>query len=455
MNTYNNPYDDLRPVTDADGFYGREAEIEVIARSLAQARYCSVAGDRRIGKTSLLFSLMNSETLQNPRTMFVYMDLELRPSSDARLFKYLYKRMHDSVTRKFPETTFTFPSVDAVRAMEYADEVIVYGISELLDELFDRRALDAVYLLIDEGEFLATVDAGNQLRHLLNEFTGRLGCILTSVALLVDMTEEGNLSPLYNVFDSIILGQISRDAAIRLIESKKSPPPVPFDDSEVEAILSLAGHHPALLKVVCSTILKGKVKANIDHYKTSNGSFVDELLLSEIDNAAEPICKSIVEGYRTSVIDIQGVLASGSGLYTEEIDTLLARGVLTETEAGVKVASELLRDYVLRNLSEGYSGEHSEGIPLASGRSEPLSLLVSPSGLSTQEDTLYRLLVSEPGRVFGKEEIALALSEADEVKVSYVPVLVQRLRDRLHAIGLDEVEILNVRSQGYRIVRVR
>ncbi|MCA9397372.1 ATP-binding protein, partial [candidate division WWE3 bacterium] len=218
---FNNPYDNRLPVTDMHCFYGRVRQIRIIEQAIRTSRYCSVVGDRRIGKTSLLNCLQAKLSLEN-NVLPVFIDLEIGPSSERSFFTFLYKHLHAALLERLPAIAPQVPSVQEIRAFKYADEIIEYGIIKALENAFEE--LDSVHFLIDEGDYLAKANVGNGLRYILTSFVGMLGCVITSVQYLHEVSDIGPLSPLYNVFDVIELGLLEKDEAIALIKSKESPP---------------------------------------------------------------------------------------------------------------------------------------------------------------------------------------------------------------------------------------
>ena len=75
----NNPFTYGNPITEPKRFFGRDREIEQVFSRLRNAEFESsaLAGERRVGKTSLLNYIRNPEVRRyygvNPdKTLFVY-----------------------------------------------------------------------------------------------------------------------------------------------------------------------------------------------------------------------------------------------------------------------------------------------------------------------------------------------------------------------------------------------
>src|SRR4051812_8032270 len=103
MEIIRNPYDNRKPVTNPSAFYGRSNDIAKIARRM-DSEICSIYGEPRIGKTSLLYFLAHldgarkrAETRQyfsNLRdTLFVLIELQKLPTRNAfSLWRYIFDR---------------------------------------------------------------------------------------------------------------------------------------------------------------------------------------------------------------------------------------------------------------------------------------------------------------------------------------------------------------------------
>jgi len=50
-----NPFSNRNMITDPDGFFGRKTELATIFNRLQNLQSCDVYGERKIGKSSLLY----------------------------------------------------------------------------------------------------------------------------------------------------------------------------------------------------------------------------------------------------------------------------------------------------------------------------------------------------------------------------------------------------------------
>src|SRR5579872_5073920 len=81
QSTVRNPYISRGPVRSADMFYGRSADLWEIAAFIGGNQSIAIVGQRKIGKTSLLFHLMRPEIRAalnlGAETVLVYVDCEM------------------------------------------------------------------------------------------------------------------------------------------------------------------------------------------------------------------------------------------------------------------------------------------------------------------------------------------------------------------------------------------
>src|SRR6266516_1904179 len=102
-NMTTNPFTYGNPISRPIRFFGRERESKLIFSRLRNVEFesSSLVGERRIGKTSLLNYIADSEVRRahglNPNeAIFVYADLALLDATTTppRLWQYLFRQIH-------------------------------------------------------------------------------------------------------------------------------------------------------------------------------------------------------------------------------------------------------------------------------------------------------------------------------------------------------------------------
>jgi hypothetical protein len=121
-----NPYRTGGPVRQHEIFVGREREIEQIIQALELPQSVSLYGERRIGKTSLLYRLREQAKTELDDRPLVYMTMETIPDEDA-----FYRR----VARELGVDNYTGPLdlEDALRSREHPPILLLDEFEKTLD----------------------------------------------------------------------------------------------------------------------------------------------------------------------------------------------------------------------------------------------------------------------------------------------------------------------------------
>jgi hypothetical protein len=199
-----NPFCNRGVITDPDDFFGRENQIAEIITRLATMQSTSVVGERRIGKSSLLYHLCQTgvRRLNDESYRFCYVDLQ-----DAHYHTAL--GFFQAVLHKIEA------SADAVKADNSLNRNLV-AFSDQIDAL--ERAGRRLVFCLDEfentfkhrGEF--SEDFFDHMRAQLN--TRKMAFVTAIQRGLQSLSLEGKLtSPFYNLFTVVELKEFTDDEA--------------------------------------------------------------------------------------------------------------------------------------------------------------------------------------------------------------------------------------------------
>src|SRR5690242_15720689 len=86
-----NPYDAMNPITEAQGFFGRDRELRRIYSVILKGESVSLVGPRRIGKTSILKCMGLPEILARcehnlSSHILVYIDVRVHLQKSSKDF---------------------------------------------------------------------------------------------------------------------------------------------------------------------------------------------------------------------------------------------------------------------------------------------------------------------------------------------------------------------------------
>ncbi|MFN0109849.1 MAG: hypothetical protein ACKVZH_13420 [Blastocatellia bacterium] len=226
-----NPYASRGIVRDHQSFFGRAHELREIASWLNTMQSVSVIGERRIGKSSLLYQIAN-------------------PDSDhAKLFSGFSAKYLDLQSVTTVEE-FYFRACSLLEAEEgnshWDLEAAVEG--------------NKIVLCLDEFDQAYQKNFGddffNSLRSLAQ--SGNLALAVATRKPLnelhaIYLSNNDATSNFHNIFNFLSLREFSDNEAREFVTRRKD-----FSPPEIEFILKLAGNHPYKLNVACWLVFKAK-----------------------------------------------------------------------------------------------------------------------------------------------------------------------------------------------------
>jgi tRNA A-37 threonylcarbamoyl transferase component Bud32 len=247
-----NPFFSRQRITDPDGFYGREREIEGLYSALITHQCRSLVGERKLGKSSLLTAVGRPDLMERfgvdpERTLYLYVDLEGMASAQRQDF---WVEILDRLSAALPPG----PLQDQAGRLLDSGELRFVTVRRLLRRLRDA-GLDLV-LALDEFEGLARnpnfePDFYGELRSL----AGELGVVYLTASKrgLYELTYHHSdtlSSPFFNIFSEITLGLMPEQEARGLLATLSCQGQGGgFCEEEVDLAVELAGPHPFFLQI--------------------------------------------------------------------------------------------------------------------------------------------------------------------------------------------------------------
>lgn len=252
---YPNPYIAGNPVRSKEMFFGRVDEFNFIARALEDGRKTALIvlfGERRSGKSSILYQILNGKLGEAFLPFFVDMQIMAGVSSDVEFFSRLiadacktlgqHGLAGDSYASRFKESAAT--------------DVFRMFLQQVKAQFPER----AILLLLDEYEILAAkITEGSLPRHLLTFFAGLLETELVSFIFTGSKSLEAEDRSLWGVelLRKAAPRQISfltKDDTARLI-TQPVQGKVTFAPEAVEAIYTLTAGQPFYTQMICQNLV--------------------------------------------------------------------------------------------------------------------------------------------------------------------------------------------------------
>ena len=279
-----NPFTFGKPINDPARFYGRKQEIRQIVNRLLSSAHesTSIVGERRIGKTSLLYYVSNPDVaahlgLTPNKYCIVYIDFQgLTDITPQRFWQRVLAKM--ARARCDEELAARF------QALAKQDTFDLFDLEDVF-EIVGERGLNVI-LLLDEFEYVT------QNKNFGSDFFGGLralaihsplSLVLATRRELVDLcySDEIKGSPFFNIFANVVLRPFTRDESSELIDGTIKGTDISLTPEEKEFILSLGGGHPFFVQMAAHYMVEGKAQ----------GQQADPLfafVASQVDQQADP-----------------------------------------------------------------------------------------------------------------------------------------------------------------------
>lgn len=222
-----NPYISGEPVRREEMFYGRHELLQRIVATLHN-NSIMVHGERRIGKTTLLYQLANAlRQVDDKEYWFVPVLIDLEGTTEDQLFLQLAEEICQAVggLPDLPPGALHRLQLLACHAPNrYTDRefgrdlrAIVHVLEQYAAERRDQRQLRLI-LLLDEVDTLSQFNpiCQQQLRRIfMRDFAATLGAVVAGIAISKEWDRVE--SPWFNLFNEIAMAPFSRAEAIELL----------------------------------------------------------------------------------------------------------------------------------------------------------------------------------------------------------------------------------------------
>ena len=241
-----NPSMNRGVITDPNDFFGREEQVNEIFTRLQGMQSSSIVGERRIGKSSLLYYL----TQTGPQRL-----------GDAYRFFYLdLQDAHFHTAVGFLQTVLSKVggAIESIKADNTLNQNLI-AFSDEIDAL--EQAGQRIVLCLDEFENTFkhrdqfTEDFFDHLRSQLN--IRKLAFVTATQLPLQTLSIEGKLtSPFYTLFTVVELKELTETQAQQFVAAQHEK--VQFSDTELEFIFSELQLHPLKLQILCDWVIRNR-----------------------------------------------------------------------------------------------------------------------------------------------------------------------------------------------------
>ncbi len=249
------PYVMGPPVKSTQMFYGRGDVFSWIQENLSgseQQNILILHGERRMGKTSILYQLLN--TPLSPQYLCILFSLELAVSTT--LGDLLYD-LATTMEVELSKLGFAAHNLEEAEFLHSPQRAFLRFCESLTRELGDRRLL----IMIDElDRLIARVEEGqlnDDVFHFLRglmQHSDKFAFILTGAVKVREMLKDDH-SILFNIARSYNIGYLKETEAQALIIEPLSGY-LTFDGLVVNRILRVTACHPYFVQYICDSLVK-------------------------------------------------------------------------------------------------------------------------------------------------------------------------------------------------------
>ena len=248
-----NPYTNRSTIRDPAMFFGRTSDLTRIYAMLANTQSVSIVGDRRIGKSSLLYCLARPEVQARigrydfSNYFFIHIDLQGSVYKKAVEFlQYLLDKIRLQIKEDW------LPAIDQAAESQDAFETTIGEIN--------RRGFKLV-LLMDEFDYVTRNERFNAdffsfMRYIATNYD--LSIVTVSQKRLAELCHIGIAdSPFFNIFAVVSLDALTGEEARELMTIPSLKAGYPLAD-DAGWLLELAGTQPIFVQIACFYLLEAR-----------------------------------------------------------------------------------------------------------------------------------------------------------------------------------------------------
>lgn len=248
-------------IENSKNFIGRKTELRAIFSALelfkdGQAQHISIVGERRIGKSSLLFYLTNNYNhyLSQPTNYkFIFVDLDnARTHTLHGLLVFILEQLKIDIPKHLSLEKFN----DALENMQKKKKIHPVLCLDEFEHLTSRK-----------DEFTNSVF--EELRSLGSN--NKLAFITTSKTPLFNLVIQSHMTSTFpNIFTQLPLGEFNESEVLQMLDQGKACDH-PFNNEEIRRMQLYGGRSPYKLQVAGSKIYLAKAEGDINWKKIEQG----------------------------------------------------------------------------------------------------------------------------------------------------------------------------------------
>jgi hypothetical protein len=443
MNKLNpNPFFHRGPIRDRAYFFGREYETGQALSLLGNGQSVCLVGQRRIGKTSLLFHMADPEVfrqngLSSQEHLFVYIDCGGLSGLDP---PSLYRALLEEIAEVLPDRD---PAPSGPDVLNDSRPITYRAFERALRGLV-RDGWRPI-LLLDEFEQMShnphlDPDFFSGLRALTARYPIAYATASKQPLLELTYAQASVLSsPFFNIFNSIRLGLFPEEEARHLLTDLSARGQMTLTPPLMEFILGLAGPFPLFLQIAGFHAFElGGAKGS----PLSDEDFPE--LRSRFQASVEEHWRYYWHNLSDEEQYVLATLPASQAGHPDLMRRLEAGCLILRRAEGYAYLSPLFRDFV---GSQPVPGLLQAG-PLAIDQNQRQALLHGqPLNLTATQYTLLLRLIGQTGSVITTQELERGVWGDEYIEdPERLKSVIKGLR---RALGEEATRLENVWGVGY------
>lgn len=440
-----NPFFHRGPVHDRAYFFGRRQETGQILSLLSNGQSIALIGQRRMGKTSLLFHLANPEVfsqhgLSLNQHLFVYIDCGGLVGLDQ---PGLYRLLLEEIAEVLAERG---ANPGSLVLPDEANPLTYRTFERALREL-TRQGWQLI-LLLDEFERLSRnphldPDFFSGMRALTARYP--IAYVTASKQPLLELTyadASALSSPFFNIFATIRLGLLTEDEARDLLTTLAATGGLTFDPSLLDFLLDLAGPHPLFLQIA------GFHAFELQQTKEITPTHAGYAALRERFYASVEEHYNYYWRYLSAAEQrLLATLPTAPTSQSELVRRLEQTGLIVRRNQGYDYLSSVWRMFAQAQAIPGLL----QAGPIAVDKNQRQALLHGQAlTLTPTQYALLTYLVEQSGQVVTNEVLEQAVWAEEYIEdPERLKSVIKGLRQ---ALGAEAARLENVRGVGYRFL---
>src|SRR5262245_5906301 len=217
-----NPFTHQGMIRDVNQFVGRRVELDQILNPLKMMQGVSLVGERRIGKSSLLYHIfLIGRANLDKETMIAYTDFP-NVKDEASFYECLCKQL-GKIGDKFSDLEDIVRNHKVIFCFDEFERV-------MRSPKFERGFFDTLRSLAQTENFTLLIATEHPLSYL-------------------SLNEHIATSPFFNIFRQVKLGLFASQEAQEFIRKRFTNSNVNITEGEIQRTVRLAGRYPFFLQL--------------------------------------------------------------------------------------------------------------------------------------------------------------------------------------------------------------